>query len=242
MTPGPAPLRPVRVASRRASRADRTRQDSQSSVRTVLVRTSREVVLPPCPSVSRPPRQAPSNTQRRRAPGQWHKCGREVGPPTRARGRDQGNRMVTSRDGAPRQPGRGRTSVARRRGPRPTRWPRLLVLGSRHGTPTHSGPAGPGVRCLCTVFHWQVGLGSRAPDSGVTTTSRAGRARRNPSFPARPSPFQRARLESLWRMQLVFFFSLSLAGAWWNSRRQLLIATARMRQHTLKAIRIPYVC
>lgn len=51
------------------------------------------------------------------------------------------------------------------------------------------------------------------PCSGVTTTSRAGRARRNPSFPARPSPFHRARLEFLWPRQLVFFFFLSLAGA-----------------------------
>jgi hypothetical protein len=150
MTPGPAPLRPVRVASRRASRADRTRQDSQSSVPTVLVRTSREV-LPAC-------RRVPASS----AAGRW-------GPPP---GREAGIRGTAwSRHGtAPRgnQAGDGRTdgrtSVARRRGPRPTRWPRLLVLGSRHGTPTHSGPAGPGARCLCTVFHWQVGLGSRAPE------------------------------------------------------------------------------
>jgi hypothetical protein len=106
MTPGPAPLRPVRVASRRASRADRTRQDSQSSVRTVLVRTSREVLLPPCPSV--PPSQAGSEQHAERQASGTSAAGR-WGPATRARGRDQGTRMVTSRDGVPRQPGRGRT-------------------------------------------------------------------------------------------------------------------------------------
>lgn len=118
------------------------------------------------------PGAAPST---RRAPvgGPVAQCGREVGAATRARGRDQGNRMVTSRDGVPRlPPGRGRRArhAGAGHGQQPTRMSRLGTVVPR----SHRGPPSPPARAgralplpLPLPLHcvplalWQVGLGSR---------------------------------------------------------------------------------
>lgn len=195
MTPGPAPLRPVRVASRRASRADRTRQDSQSSVRTVLVRTSREVLLPPCPSV--PPSQAGSEQHAERQASGTSAAGR-WGPATRARGRDQGNRMVTSRDGVPRQPGRGRTDgrtsvarpVARRRGPRPRANTMASAARARQSSRYSDALGGRWPGRALPLHCVPLAGGAGVPCSGVTKTSRGhgpvGHGGILPSLHARP--------------------------------------------------------
>ena len=132
MTPGPAPRR-------RVGRASRSDVAGQSKLCTAPYGRAARCCVPP----SRSPRQPAQHTQWRRVPvAQW--CDREVGAATRARGRDQGNRKVTSRDGVPRLPrqaGDERGTPARATANR--MWPRLgTPRPIRSGVP--STPARPG--------------------------------------------------------------------------------------------------
>ena len=154
MTPGPPPRRPVRG---RASRSDVA---GQSKLCTARTDEPRGACVPP----SRPPKHAEAQSA--------------GGTVVRQGGGGRHPRMVTSRDGVPRQPRQG-TSAARRRGPRPTGIQdglgRLGTVQSQSGSP----PPRPGralpLRCV------PLAGGAGVSWSGVTgrETSRAGRARRH---------------------------------------------------------------
>ena len=139
MTPGPPPRRPVRG---RASRSDVA---GQSKLCTARTDAPRGACVPP----SRPPKHAEAQSA--------------GGTVVRQGGGGRHPRMVTSRDGVPRLPGRGR---ARHAGAGHAQQEYRMASAGSVRSNRNRGPRlpGPGVRCLCVVFHWQVGLGSRGPE------------------------------------------------------------------------------
>jgi len=145
MTPGPPPRRPVRG---RASRSDVA---GQSKLCTARTDAPRGACVPP----SRPPKHAEAQS----AGGTVVRQGGGGRHPRARPGSGEPHGHVTGRRPEAAQAGDERGTPARATANR--MWPRLGTVPRSDRGPRHPGP---GVRCLCTVFHWQVGLGSRGPE------------------------------------------------------------------------------
>lgn len=192
MTPGPAPRRPVRVASRRASRSDAAGQSKLCTYRTGQVRQSTRRA--PVAQV----RQGGGGRHPGARPGSGEPHGHVTGRrPEAAR---QGTDGRTNERGTPSGTSARATAKGQHDGLGCSCSAVVTVLRCTRGPMARARAAS----ALCSIGRW--GWGPVLRSDKDVTRSRAGRARRNPSFPARPSPFQRARLEFLWRRQLVFFF------------------------------------